>query len=307
MSKYKLIFLSVINAVLFLSIVMCSLFTTLYTAPLLILQVIIFLPLFISGWLVGYLGYIVVSIFSISVAYFSISLALWIFLLFIIPSSVAIYISKISKTNVIGKILFFISSYTAIVVMSYLSYYAYKTSINNLHYFLSDNLLYILIAANNIMGGTLEDVIIAQRIEILAFFIPSIVSFVYIICFMFNYMISKMLTKNMDDSLTVSDNLPIWHTAMFLCVALFSLLSHKMLVKDSNMHYILYNMMFILSIGYFYSGFLLIYDRIRTRGSLLMALLYVIFGIVFFVELAIVLLLIGFIREIRIASMKKFR
>jgi uncharacterized protein YybS (DUF2232 family) len=246
---------------------------------------------------------------TITIAFFSPELSIVIALAFILPSLILSWLTLKLKSISFGLVLATISFYTAIVCAGVLFYYGFIQSLS-IHNVIYDTLTFFSIYANQYIGEELESIKdLSQQLEILAFILPTIMAVFYVIWLFFNYHIAIKIAEKakilINKEIMPKYDLPPFYTYVSIVLIIFALISNNLLDNQQNLYYILYNVLFILCFGYFYTGFSFFWDRIKSRNSFLISMLYIILIIVLFVELMIIFSVLGFIIEAKRIILKK--
>lgn len=108
-----------------------------------------------------------------------------------------------------------------------------------------------------------------QKIALLAFIVPTLLTYCFLLWFLLNYKIIK-LSHIIKENLTTNNYLPRFHTILFIIFAVCAVILHKLLAKPSNINYIVYNIVFVLWLAYYYSGIVYIWQRISNYKSFLL-------------------------------------
>jgi uncharacterized protein YybS (DUF2232 family) len=199
--------------------------------------------------------------------------------------------------------------YAATVAAGVLVYYGFiqKFSIHNILY---DTITFFSIYANQYIGEELEAIQdLPRQLEVMAFILPTILAVVYIVWLMFNYHVALHIAIKSKvfegKEIILRYDLPAFYTYIFIVVIILSLITHNLLDNQQNLYYIFYNVLFILCFGYFYTGFTFLWNKIKSRNSFLVNVLYIALVIILFVELIAIFSILGFILEARRIILKR--
>ncbi|MCL2566769.1 MAG: DUF2232 domain-containing protein [Alphaproteobacteria bacterium] len=274
-----------------------------------ILLVIVLLPVFLSAFWQGLISFLPIIITLIVIAFFAPELSLLIGITFILP---AIFLSAITlrfKSISSGNILAAAALYSSIICAGILIYYGFIKNLS-IHNIIYDTITFLSIYANQYIGEELESIKnLPQQLEIIAFILPTIITVVYIVWLVFNYHLALHISLKskiiQNKEVVLKYDLPSAYTYIFILVVIFSLFTHNFLDNQQNLYYIFYNVLFILCFGYFYTGFTFLWNRIKSRNSFFINMLYIVFVVVMFIELIAVFSILGFIIETRRIMLKR--
>jgi len=208
----------------------------------------------------------------------------------------------LEKTNrLYFKNLYIYSIYYFITLISCVILYAIYYIPNlpdDIHNYFYETLSFMMLYLNGSTNNTFSEIKnLDQKIELLSFIIPTLLTYCFLLWFLLNYKIIKF-SHIIKENLTSSKYLPKFHTILFIIFAICTIILHKLLAKHTNLNYIFYNIVFVLWLAYYYSGIIYIWQRISNYKSFLLNFLFITLLVFLFFETIIIVCLVGFIIEV---------
>ncbi|XWO13780.1 hypothetical protein HPDP_00482 [Candidatus Hepatincola sp. Pdp] len=208
----------------------------------------------------------------------------------------------LEKTNrLYFKNLYIYSIYYFITLISCVILYAIYYIPNlpdDIHNYFYETLSFMMLYLNGSTNNTFSEIKnLDQKIELLSFIIPTLLTYCFLLWFLLNYKIIKF-SHIIKENLTFSNYLPKFHTILFIIFAICTIILHKLLAKHTNLNYIFYNIVFVLWLAYYYSGIIYIWQRISNYKSFLLNFLFITLLVFLFFETIIIVCLVGFIIEV---------
>lgn len=209
----------------------------------------------------------------------------------------------LEKTNKLYfKNLYIYSIYYFIILISCVILYAiyYIPNLpNDIHNYFYETLSFMMLYLNGSTNNTFSEIKnLDQKIEILSFIIPTLLTYCFLLWFLLNYKIIK-LSHIIKENPTTYSYLPRFHTILFIIFAICVVILHKLLAKPTNINYIFYNIVFVFWLAYYYSGIIYIWQRISSYKSFLLNFLCITLLVFLFFETIIIVCLVGFIIEVK--------
>ncbi|UQY80388.1 hypothetical protein HAV_00582 [Candidatus Hepatincola sp. Av] len=169
---------------------------------------------------------------------------------------------------------------------------------DDIHNYFYETLSFMMLYLNGSTNNTFSEIKnLDQKIELLSFIIPTLLTYCFLLWFLLNYKIIKF-SHIIKENLTSSKYLPKFHTILFIIFAICTIILHKLLAKHTNLNYIFYNIVFVLWLAYYYSGIIYIWQRISNYKSFLLNFLFITLLVFLFFETIIIVCLVGFIIEV---------
>ena len=169
---------------------------------------------------------------------------------------------------------------------------------DDIHNYFYETLSFMMLYLNGSTNNTFSEIKnLDQKIELLSFIIPTLLTYCFLLWFLLNYKIIKF-SHIIKENLTFSNYLPKFHTILFIIFAICTIILHKLLAKHTNLNYIFYNIVFVLWLAYYYSGIIYIWQRISNYKSFLLNFLFITLLVFLFFETIIIVCLVGFIIEV---------
>ena len=169
---------------------------------------------------------------------------------------------------------------------------------DDIHNYFYETLSFMMLYLNGSTNNTFSEIKnLDQKIELLSFIIPTLLTYCFLLWFLLNYKIIKF-SHIIKENLTSSKYLPKFHTILFIIFAICTIILHKLLAKHINLNYIFYNIVFVLWLAYYYSGIIYIWQRISNYKSFLLNFLFITLLVFLFFETIIIVCLVGFIIEV---------
>ncbi len=299
-------FISILSGMIFFSILLLPILSDINLLSMLLLT-FIFTPLLLSAFWQGIKSYIPIFISLITIAILNLeflSFSIFIIVFFILPAFLLSFIKQKYKNISHGYILSIIIIYNVLICISTLFYFGFLEHTKSIHAVIVDTMTFLSILVNQYMTEEFKKITnLTEQIDIFSFIVPTILSILSIMWLFLNYIFSiKIATKSNiieNNEQTYYCGLPNFYTYIFMILIAITLFSHNFLDKNQNLYYTSYNVLFILCFGYFYSGFYFLWNKVKSRNSLLVNVLYLVFVIVLFVELVVLFSIIGLFIEIK--------
>ena len=268
----------------------------------LILLLVLFFPLILSGLWLGYTAVVLPIIFAAAIYFVDPVTTLVLLVVFIIPSSLLVVITRNQNINKYCSPLIFIIFYIILINTLVLTYFSYSID-SSIYSYLYDLFTFLSISIISSNKDIFEGMDTTNTIKIISFIIPAISAFLWIAWINMNYKLALLVISKTEVSYTNNHNnifLPSWYTYVFIIIAVSTLLINKIFVDAENLCYTLYNILLVLWICYFYPGYSIAWKLVKSRKSILLELLFIAFFIFAFVEIMLLISFIGFLENLHV-------
>jgi hypothetical protein len=268
----------------------------------LILLLVLFFPLILSGLWLGYTAIAIPLICASAISFIDPIITIILLVFFIIPSSLLVLITRNPIVNKYCSPLVFIIFYIIVINTVVLTYLSYSID-SSIYSYLYDLFTFLSISIISSNKDIFEGVDTTNTIKIISLIIPAISSFLWIAWINMNYKLALLVISKTEVSDKNTNNnifLPSWYTYVFIIIAVSTLLINKIFVDAENLCYTLYNILLVLWICYFYPGYSIAWTLVKSRKSILLELLFIAFFVFAFVEIMLLISFIGFLENLHV-------
>ena len=210
----------------------------------LILLLLLFFPLILSGLWLGYIGIVLPILFSLAIYYIDPMATIILLIVFIIPSVLLVVITTNNKIKQYCSPLIFIIFYITLCMILLLNYFSYKID-SSIYNYLYDLFTFLSISIISNNKDVFQGVDTTNTIKIISFIIPALSSFLWIAWINMNYKLALLIINRTDvlpnNNYTEINVLPTWYSYIVIIFAISVFLINKIFVDAENLCYTLYN------------------------------------------------------------------
>jgi len=266
-----------------------------------------FLPINFNFIIHGYKAIVITTLIALSLTFVNYELALITIALFILPAFIAFIINKNKPFN-IGYVLTYLSLYFSLIYLI-IVYYYYHTSKNmNIYNQIYDSLHYFTIILQTEESSSIDANELSAKLELLSVFLPSIIIFIAMAIFIFNYRLTLIISnRNYNKKYLLNNYLPPnLFKFILVIIAIISIILHKFLEKEIILYYTLYNVFLILWLCYFYLGLEFIWQKLEATKNMGFKIIFGVSLVLLFFELLLIICIIGFLIDMKIIKNNYF-